>query len=400
MVPAAPPEHLPPLTPEAWELLLLAGRLDLAPGDATRLAALARTALPWANLLAWGERLGALPLLHHHLAAQPEAAPAEVLTRLEAAYRKTSLRNLRSFALLREILAKAEAAGVPVLCLKGSVLAPDLYGDLGLRPMGDLDLLVRPADAPGLEAILAGMGAFRSPDGRRRDPAEVPASVQEVIGHGLPWFFPSVCRVEIHRHLLAEGIRDDGWLQVDLWAGARTRDLDGVPQRGLGREHLVLHLASHLAHHLEEGAVHLYWFTDLGALLHREGPALDRAALAALARRLGLEAGCREVFGLLGAAWDGPGPDDARGAFPRLAAALSVQTVVPAGLPGLTGLGAIRRVRGLRNRIRYLGEVFLPAPWKLELAFGRSRPRPLLLLAWPWAKAWRLARTLVRRAVG
>jgi len=56
-------------------------------------------------------------------------------------------------------------------------------------------------------------------------------------------------------------------------------------------------------------------------------------------------------------------------------------------------------VKGLRSRLRLAREILAPDPWKLEGIFGRRDPRlrPLLLLAWPWAKAWLLAKALVRR---
>jgi hypothetical protein len=60
-------------------------------------------------------------------------------------------------ASLRRSLAILDAAGVPVLVVKGMVLAYSLYDDATERPMTDVDLRVRPRDF--LRAVRAMMGA-------------------------------------------------------------------------------------------------------------------------------------------------------------------------------------------------------------------------------------------------
>ncbi len=74
-------------------------------------------------------------------------------------------RLLNRFARARreDCLAAIEAAGVPVVALKGFASAFQLYPDPDLRVMGDLDLLVRPRDRDRLIALLAAEGyAFQA----------------------------------------------------------------------------------------------------------------------------------------------------------------------------------------------------------------------------------------------
>ncbi len=47
---------------------------------------------------------------------------------------------------LERILQAFDEAGIPVIVLKGAALAATVYEDIGLRPMGDLDLLIHPED--------------------------------------------------------------------------------------------------------------------------------------------------------------------------------------------------------------------------------------------------------------
>src|SRR6476659_7146410 len=56
---------------------------------------------------------------------------------------------------LAEILRACEQEQIAVVPLKGSLLATLYYAEPGLRPMNDLDLLVRPADEQRMLRLLA-----------------------------------------------------------------------------------------------------------------------------------------------------------------------------------------------------------------------------------------------------
>jgi hypothetical protein len=83
----------------------------------------------------------------------------------------TLARNLSIAEHTREILDAAGAAAVPMLPLKGALLAHTIYEDPGLRPMRDVDLLVRPRDLERAIALLARLGfSVASPPGARFSP--------------------------------------------------------------------------------------------------------------------------------------------------------------------------------------------------------------------------------------
>lgn len=82
----------------------------------------------------------------------------EFLQRLKEVYRATALRNRVLFASLGEIVAACSKLGVALIPLKGAALASRVYGNPGLRPMQDLDLLVRPVDVAAAAAALREAG--------------------------------------------------------------------------------------------------------------------------------------------------------------------------------------------------------------------------------------------------
>lgn len=112
----------------------------------------------WMDLPARAEKNGLGPLVYMHLKAIDALAPETAWISL----RGLTLRHRRAgaaiAAALGEILPGLESQGIPVLTLKGAALAHLVYSEPGLRPMRDLDLLVRPEDAGRAQDYLCRIG--------------------------------------------------------------------------------------------------------------------------------------------------------------------------------------------------------------------------------------------------
>lgn len=81
----------------------------------------------------------------------------------------TSVRANRARALLAEASTRAlagtlEAGGIQAMPLKGFLLGQTVYGDTGLRELGDVDLLVAPSDFEAACELLAASGHGRAPE--------------------------------------------------------------------------------------------------------------------------------------------------------------------------------------------------------------------------------------------
>jgi hypothetical protein len=95
------------------------------------------------------------------VAALPPALRArrEFLPYRDRAARLSSLgRHLIAADQARRILDAADAEALPLLPFKGVLLAEALYGDGGLRPMVDIDLVVQPRDLARALALLERLG--------------------------------------------------------------------------------------------------------------------------------------------------------------------------------------------------------------------------------------------------
>ena len=87
-----------------------------------------------------GHVIRILPLLGRNLRALE--IETVIGPRLRGMYRKTWMFNQILLARTAEIVHQLDDAGIPSMILKGCAIAIGYYGNLGLRPMGDIDVLV------------------------------------------------------------------------------------------------------------------------------------------------------------------------------------------------------------------------------------------------------------------
>lgn len=255
---------------------------------------------------------------------------------------------------LAAVLAGAAAAGIPVVPLKGGLLAFTRYREPALRPMADIDLLVRPADEPGLHAVLErlGYGLVDPADTRHRSfsrPGEGVAA-HDGTHPGNPR------EVEVHTRLLRSVWLDRGGVDLApyLWAAAEEGRLLGQPAMVPTDAALVTDLASHATLHLMRGS---------GMLLHWRDVAHVATGVGEL----------DEAF----AAWAYPALALAARALPGGGLPAKVERLAPAAGAGLAALAA-RVPLDDRAGLNLQGVQASSLPW-LRSRWRRWRPNPWLV---------------------
>ena len=86
---------------------------------------------------------GIAPLVHWNFKHEDTTGidiPTSVKAQLLTEYYNTTAQNQVMFQELERIANVLSDAEIPVVVLKGASLAPTVYPEVGLRPMGDLDL--------------------------------------------------------------------------------------------------------------------------------------------------------------------------------------------------------------------------------------------------------------------
>jgi hypothetical protein len=86
------------------------------------------------------------PLLYFRLKQSGLNVPATTLEKLHGLYLSSVASNLHLYHELSKRLQVLRDASIPVVVLKGAHLAEIVYGHIGLRPMSDVDLLLKKED--------------------------------------------------------------------------------------------------------------------------------------------------------------------------------------------------------------------------------------------------------------
>lgn len=248
--------------------------------DVSVLAAL--TAQDWADLLVLAGRQRVAPLLYHNLRGRGlgESLPEESLQALRNSYMRNTARNLRLVAEFGRTAAALDAEGIPVIALKGIHLAHEIYENIGLREMNDIDLLVQKPDLSKGTEILMAMG-FK--------PAKSLSPELEPITHHLPRLInDSAVPVEVH-HTLAGPAWSQMFDILEVWERARPMAMGNTMVFVLSPEDVLLYLSFHNAMHAFGFGMRPY--CDIQAAIRRFSPQLDWDAIVKRAKRWRWERG-------------------------------------------------------------------------------------------------------------
>lgn len=214
--------------------------------------------------------LGAL--LHDWLGRHPDVMVALTTRRsLEALYWSEHFRNRQLIAELRAIQRAAADAGVDVMALKGARLATDFYRTPALRPMSDLDLLVRPHHVESFRAVLRSRGYAEVPAG----PSYVDVGQLDEQSREHCWFIRRpdleiLIEFRVTPFELAVGRLTDfdgAYHALMAHETARVWERSSVGPEGvrlMAPEDLLFHVATHMAaKHLH---FRLIWLVDLARI--------------------------------------------------------------------------------------------------------------------------------------
>ena len=194
---------------------------------------------------------GVAPLLYHRLRALgPNAGiPSDVLQELRTAYHGNVVRNMRLYHELGLVLTALRDAGIPVILLKGAHLAEGIYGDIGLRSMTDVDMLVKRPDLMRAGEKLLEMDYMPS--------RELWSELANTARHHLPPFTKAdAAKIEVHWLLLGQlgpskrAIVSPFRIDIDeLWERAQPAVIADKQVLVLSPGDLLLHLCVHTFYH-------------------------------------------------------------------------------------------------------------------------------------------------------
>ncbi len=179
------------------------------------------------------------PLLYHILKPYLNKLPAAGSTgkELRSAYLATAARNIKHYRQLLGLVEIFQAENIPLILLKGSHLAELVYGNLALRPMSDMDLLVKAEDLGKVDTVMKREGYSSAEDKQGYSFEHLP-----------PYSKPGAIMIEIHFHIV-EPPYSKRFEVSELWERAQRETIEEVDVMTFSPEDLVLHICYHAGVH-------------------------------------------------------------------------------------------------------------------------------------------------------
>jgi hypothetical protein len=213
----------------------------------------------WTPVISMAQQDLLSPLMYRSLRVAMDI-PLEIVEIFHTDYLWWAQRNLLFFHELRKLLKVFTDNNVPVVLLKGAALAEELYGNIALRPLRDLDILVRVEDRRSLVKLLEPLN-YQLKEFEVHDAATFEYENElKFVKPGSPETY-----LDLHWSLIDsmyyQHVVETDW----FWKTAVPVRVEDTETRVLGHEAQILHLCSHLAiHHANKG---LLWFHDIALLI-------------------------------------------------------------------------------------------------------------------------------------
>lgn len=310
---------------------------------------------------------GVAGILYKSLSASGalDSLPQENKEILRTYYYQTLRVNMRLLHALKQVLARANQEGIRVVILQGMDLLQDLYEDIGLRPLMDIDLWVSKTDYSGLVRIFESLGYER--DAIYPDTFKQGATVFDVHTHIL-W----ADRIQARKMILDKS-------EKHIIREVRAIEIEGEKAFCLSPYDQVLYLSLHAFKHRVN---RLIWLVDIKRILERwkdEG----WKGLVARAEDLAQSNTLLSVLFLLEQVFQFRGPQGALKPLQKkrlcpLEKKILRERVKTGALPAWGPVFLFSSELGFLNRLRFLFENLFPRPEVLRQVF----PPPPHLRPW------------------
>ncbi|MBI5962599.1 MAG: nucleotidyltransferase family protein [Chloroflexi bacterium] len=263
---------------QTYRLLALCARAESHPSMVEQLSRQVEAFTSWQELPIQAELHGMAPLLWHHIRKSGISIPLKTRQTLEGLYLRHRIFNQAHTLILLEVSSLFEQAGIRALVLKGLALAHQYYPDPALRPVSDIDLLLKQADVlPALD-LLAGAG-FRVDSPRASRTLNL---LSKELTADSPLRDGISTHVELHHYdprqrTLNDNIPDNEFIGFDapphtLTIGERVV-YTPAPMDTLN------YLCRHLQRHLFEGTANkplqLKWVADIVSFIEHHAETMD-----------------------------------------------------------------------------------------------------------------------------
>jgi hypothetical protein len=242
----------------------------------SRVAGLCSMILNWDLFLRLAMHHKIAPLIAHASASLQAPFPDHVASKLRARSAENTVEAFRSIVELERLQGLLKGAGIRAVALKGVPLSVAAFGNLALRDVGDIDLLIDPSDAERADFILRQAGL------KRQEPAAVltPQRQSFYICFHKDYTYSAETRgfeIDLHWRLLRDRHASANIVGSIYESALPMLTIGAIEIPVLNLEQCVVYLAVHGA---MEGWARWKSLVDIAALWTKATPAQRTSALA------------------------------------------------------------------------------------------------------------------------
>lgn len=239
-----------------------------------RIDLLLNSGLNWAYIVREAQAQGTAPLLYYHSSCYGEKLPSNTLSKLKKIFGDVEDTNLKLSQELKKILTCLNENNIKPILLKGIDLVGRVYPQRGLRPMTDIDLLIKKQDLLKIEELLSSLDYLMYPGFRKILNKPTSPYLNAVVCKKLKAPYVSL---HLHWHILNytfyPGYGYISRLDIDkIWQEAEHTQVEKVQALRMASHHLLLHLAEHSFKHYFDRLILL---TDIDTFLNHYRGSLD-----------------------------------------------------------------------------------------------------------------------------
>ncbi len=192
---------------------------------------------------------GVAAMLFQKIADNGVVCPEELKLGLKKAYFNNLLRNTNIERVWQELQGVFNDLKFAFIPLKGIYLSQYVYADASLRPMSDIDVLMKPDDADTIYLKLLEQGAISA------EPDYVP--FRSTTDHHVPGITYKGVYIELHRGLFPEDANYNIPVN-EIWVSSITQH--GV--QSINPHTNLIYICLHLYYTIKRGGLRIGWLYD------------------------------------------------------------------------------------------------------------------------------------------
>ncbi len=322
----------------------------------------------WTKLIAPIRFHSLSPLLVKHISEGnlQNNLPSESWNKIFGIARLQTARRLQIIVVFQELSAILKANNIDFILLKGLFLSDNFYSNPALRPMQDIDILVKTEDLPKVVQIFETSGVTRL--------VELQSEYINSLLQHIPPFIYKEAMIEVHTNLVAANL-PYSFTPGILWNNLTTLQIQKTDTLVFDPELNLIYLCIHLFRHLRTAKFKLIWFTDILQFLSKT-PLPDYEKLKSLAKETRTEEAIGQVFFFLQKFWN-----------QKFVADFPIQIIEPndrvlrnfqEGLlrnqnpDEFSNFEAWKQIPGTFNKLRYLSGIAFPSSAYMKKKYSLS----------------------------